>query len=118
MRDYSQNKESLVLKSIFDIIGGFNEGYIECFEDVHLNVDCLNRNLKNYFVPDAVCYHLESQTRNKSGDKLRRESEDYSTRIIPYILKNKKTYKYFENISEKDLEIIVKQMMEKSLINH
>jgi GT2 family glycosyltransferase len=103
----------MIRKDIFNKIGGFNQGYLECFEDVELNIDCLSRNLKNYFVPDAVCYHYESQTRNKSEDKIKREGEDYTKRLIPYILTNKKCYDYFENISAKDLELIVSQTVKK-----
>jgi GT2 family glycosyltransferase len=114
---YPQTKEvfgntaafMMIKKDIFNKIGGFNQGYQECFEDVELNIDCLNRNLKNYFVPDAVCYHYESQTRNKDGKKWEKEAEDYTKRIVPYILANKKTYNYFENIKANDLEMIVRQ---------
>jgi GT2 family glycosyltransferase len=81
----------LIKKEIFNKIGGFNQGYKECFEDVELNIDCLNRNLKNYFVSEAVCYHYESQTRNKDPEKLQRESEDYVNRIIPYILDSERS---------------------------
>lgn len=101
----------LIKKDIFNLIGGFYESYKECFEDVQLNIDCLNRNLKNYFASDAVCYHYESQTRNKSDKKWQNEAEDYTQRIIPYILKNKKTYKHFENVSEKDMEMIVERTL-------
>jgi len=97
----------MIRKDIFNKIGGFNQGYKECFEDVELNIDCINRNLKNYFVSDAVCYHYESQTRNKDGKKWEREIEDYMKRIIPYIIDSEKCYNYFENVSAKDLKIII-----------
>jgi len=99
----------MIKKEIFNKIGGFNQGYQECFEDVELNIDCLTRNLKNYFVPDAVCYHYESQTRNKSGEKLKREGEDYIKRLIPFIITSKKCHNHFENVSAKDLEMIINQ---------
>jgi GT2 family glycosyltransferase len=115
----AQNKEvfgntaafMMIKKDIFNKIGGFNQGYKECFEDVELNIDCLQRNLKNYFVSDAVCYHYESQTRKNDPQKLEREGEDYTKRLIPYIITNKKTYNYFENVSAKDLEILVGRTM-------
>jgi GT2 family glycosyltransferase len=97
----------MIKKDIFNKIGGFNESYKECFEDVELNIECLNRNLKNYFVHDSICYHYESQTRNGDGEKWKRETEDYTNRIIPFIINNKKTYKYFENMSENDVEILI-----------
>jgi GT2 family glycosyltransferase len=99
----------MINKDLFNKIGGFSEDYNECFEDVHLNIDCLNYNRKNIFVGDAVCYHLESQTRNKDGEKQRRESEDYTQRIIPYILQNKKTYNYFSNVKPDVLTQILAQ---------
>ncbi len=101
----------MIKKDIFNKIGGFNQGYKECFEDVELNIDCLTRNLKNYFVSDAVCYHYESQTRNKDSEKLKRESEDYTKRIIPYIIDNEKCYNYFDNISSKDLKFLINNTM-------
>jgi len=99
----------MIKREIFNKIGGFNQGYKECFEDVELNIDCLTRNLKNIFVPDAVCYHYESQTRKNDPQKLRREAEDYEKRLIPMIINSKKCYNYFENVSAKDLEMIITQ---------
>ena len=97
----------LINKKLFINIGGFSEDYNECFEDVQLNIDCLNRGKKNVFIGDAVCYHYESQTRNKDSEKQKREGEDYTKRIIPYIIENKKTYKYFTNVKPDVLEQIL-----------
>ncbi len=99
----------LMNKKLFDNIGGFSEDYNECFEDVQLNIDCLTRGKKNIFLGDAVCYHYESQTRNIDGEKQKREGEDYTQRIIPYIIKNKKTYKYFSNVNPEVLTDILKK---------
>ena len=99
----------MINKKLFTDIGGFNTSYRECFEDVELNIECINRNKENIFVGDAVCYHYESQTRNKSEEKLKRESEDYTKKLIPFILNNKKTYNYFSNIKAKDFEAIMGQ---------
>jgi GT2 family glycosyltransferase len=101
----------MIKKDMFNKIGGFNQGYQECFEDVELNIDCLTRNLKNIFIPDAVCYHYESQTRKNDPEKLKREGEDYTKRLIPLIVTSKKTYNYFENVSAQDLELLVGQTM-------
>ena len=46
---------------------------LECFEDVELNIKCLNRRLKNYFLGESVAYHYESQTRKKDPNKLKKE---------------------------------------------
>jgi GT2 family glycosyltransferase len=103
----------MISKKLFNEIGGFNTEYRECFEDVQLNVECINKNKDNIFVGEAVCYHYESQTRNKSEEKMKRESEDYSKRIIPFILKSKKTYNYFTNIKAKDFEKMLEQQNER-----
>jgi len=99
----------MIPKKLFNDIGGFNTEYRECFEDVELNVECINRGKDNMFVGEAVCYHYESQTRNKSEDKLKREAEDYTKKLIPFILRNKKTYNYFTNIKAKDFEEMLKK---------
>jgi len=97
----------MVSKYLFNKIGKFSESYLECFEDVELNLECLSRNRKNIFVSDAVCYHYESQTRNKDEDKLLREGNDYR-KIIPKIVSNKKTYEYFSNVNKTILEQLFK----------
>jgi GT2 family glycosyltransferase len=108
----------MIQKELFQAIGGFDVSYRECFEDVQLNIECINRNRDNLFVGDAVCYHLESQTRNKSEDKLKRESEDYTKKLIPFILKNKRTYNYFTNIKAKDFEALLERGREQATQKH
>lgn len=98
----------MINKELFSKIGGFNTNYRECFEDVELNIQCLNHNKENIFCGDAVCYHYESQTRNKDEKKARREYEDYSRLLIPFVVNNKKTYHYFDNIDAKNLDHIIK----------
>ena len=101
----------MVRKEVFNKIGGFNQGYTECFEDVALSIDCLSRNLKNHFVPEAVCYHYESQTRKNDPDKLKRQADDYTKRLIPLIITSKKCHNHFENVSAQDLETLIGQTM-------
>jgi len=60
----------LVSKELFLEIGGFNEVYTECFEDVEFNLQCLIKNKVNVTCSKAVCYHLESQTRQRVGEEL------------------------------------------------
>lgn len=79
----------MIQKELFDSIGGFNESYIECFEDVELNLECLFQSRNNITICDAVAYHYESVTRNKSADKLNRVNEDYKRIFNYYIEKNK-----------------------------
>jgi GT2 family glycosyltransferase len=105
----------MINKNLFQEIGGFDSSYRECFEDVQLNIECINRNKDNIFLGEAVCYHYESQTRNKSQEKLKRESEDYTKKLIPFILKNKKTYNYFSNIKAKDFENLLEQSRQQQM---
>ena len=60
----------LVSKELFLEIGGFNEIYNECFEDVEFNLQCLIKNKVNVTTNKAVCYHLESQTRQRVGEEI------------------------------------------------
>ena len=59
----------LINKNLFDEIGGFSEEYVECFEDVELNLQCFLKGKKNFTNSNAVCYHLESQTRGQKIDQ-------------------------------------------------
>jgi GT2 family glycosyltransferase len=59
----------LVSKSLFEEINGFNEGYCGCFEDVEFNLSCLLKNKVNITTSKGVCYHLESQTRERIVEK-------------------------------------------------
>lgn len=60
----------LTSKKLWDDIGGLNENYKVCFEDVEYNLECLvNRKLKNITLCDAVCFHYESLTRGRGIDK-------------------------------------------------
>ncbi len=60
----------LMNRNLFEEIGGFNEAYNVCFEDVELNLECVLRDKINYTLTNAVCYHLESQTRGRSVDNV------------------------------------------------
>lgn len=58
----------MVNKNLFESIGGFNENYKECFEDVEFNLSCYLKGKRNLTNSNAVCYHFESQTRGRSVD--------------------------------------------------
>jgi GT2 family glycosyltransferase len=73
------------------LVGGLNEGYSECFEDVEYNMQLLLRGKQNVVDLGAVCYHHESQTRTRSQEKQQRESRDMSERMMPFIKENEKT---------------------------
>jgi len=78
----------LINKHLFNKAHGFNEKYIECFEDVELNLEVLKMGKSNINISDAVCWHRESSTRSKSEHKDIRQTKDYNERLIPYINKN------------------------------
>ena len=88
----------LINKDLFNNIGGFNQSYIECFEDVELNMECLNRNKENYFLDSAVCYHYESVSRGKSQEAVNRLLQDYKNNLLPFIFNNKRVHKYIKGL--------------------
>jgi len=75
----------LIEKNLFLKVGGFNPMYVECFEDAELNFSVLLEGKVNLFVSDAVAYHYESKTRDKSDEKLERLQQDYRERLFPFI---------------------------------
>jgi GT2 family glycosyltransferase len=77
----------MINRLLFDKIGGFNESYTECFEDVELNISAKLIGKDNLFCSTAVCYHYESQTRNDNNSKIERIQDDYVRFLQPYILK-------------------------------
>ncbi len=55
----------LTSKELWDRIGGLNETYERCFEDVEFNLACLLNGKKNKTLYGAICWHYESATREK-----------------------------------------------------
>jgi hypothetical protein len=49
---------------------------------------CIISGLKNYISSKSVSYHYESKSRNDDEDKLKRQSIDFSERLIPFINDN------------------------------
>ena len=89
----------LISKELFEKAGMFPEHYNECFEDVELNLKLLTLGKENIFEPNAVAYHLESQTRNLDTEKDVRQQQDYE--VLTGFIKNnlpkiKKTMKIFQ----------------------
>lgn len=85
----------LINKDLFNSIGGFNENYIECFEDVELNLNCILRKKQNKTLCNAVAYHIESVTRNKSINKNKNTSMDYNLNLKPFIVNNESKLKKY-----------------------
>jgi len=80
----------MINKETFKLCGGFNETYINCFEDVELNLKCIILGFKNYYDGSLVSYHYESQTRNEDPDNVDKLNKDYSERLFPFISANQK----------------------------
>jgi GT2 family glycosyltransferase len=78
----------MIRKKLFLKIGGYNENYTTCFEDVELNLTCLIFGFKNYYDGSLVAYHYESKTRGKNIENSKKESLDYSETLLPFIQKN------------------------------
>lgn len=74
----------LIKKDLFLKYGGFNENYIECLEDVELNIKCKYDGLKNITVSDAVAIHYESISRNKILGGNERFMVDYN-RLMNFV---------------------------------
>lgn len=72
----------LISKDLFTTLGYFNENYLECFEDVELNLKCKLLGLNNITVSDAVAYHYESISRNKIAGGNARFEIDYYRLIV------------------------------------
>ncbi len=81
-------------KRLFNEIGGYNEEYTECFEDVEYNIECILRGRKNIFLGNAVAHHYESQTRNDDPKQLERIMDDWDNRLIHKIKANQDIIKY------------------------
>jgi GT2 family glycosyltransferase len=64
-------------KELFIEIGGFNEQYLDCFEDVEYNLQCLLHQKQNVYIPKKAM-HYESSTRNKNPQKTQLQQRDGS----------------------------------------
>jgi GT2 family glycosyltransferase len=84
----------MIRKNVFMKCGMFNENYINCFEDVELNLQCLLMGYKNYFSGKSVAYHYESVSRNEDLDNLKKLNEDYNKNLVPFVDKN---FNYLKN---------------------
>ena len=86
MRDVMGNTFAFAMTPmvVWKKIGGLNENYLECFEDVEYNINCIVNGKANYFIGDEYGIHDESSSRSKSDAKLQRESIDFK-KLIDYI---------------------------------
>tara|TARA_Y100000310_G_C20683749_1_gene817662 strand:- start:91 stop:1539 length:1449 start_codon:yes stop_codon:yes gene_type:complete len=66
----------LINKNLFHNIGGFNEKYTQCYEDVELSLTALINKKTNIVVNDAVCYHKEGISRDIDHPDVAKEYKD------------------------------------------
>tara|TARA_R110002020_G_scaffold377631_1_gene588702 strand:- start:2293 stop:3819 length:1527 start_codon:yes stop_codon:yes gene_type:complete len=76
----------LIEKKLFKSIGMFNEEYLDCLEDVELNLACILNGRINCLAGNGVAYHYESKTRKTDGQI---KQEDFG-RMVQYIKSNPK----------------------------
>lgn len=84
----------MIRKTTFIKCGMFNEGYVEYFEDVELNLSCILMGYKNYFSGKSVAHHYESKSRNEVEGINERQQQD-GVRLNEFMNKNGR--KIFEN---------------------
>jgi GT2 family glycosyltransferase len=77
----------MINTNTFKQIGMFNEEYIDCYEDVELNLMLLLKGFENYNVGTYTAYHYESKTRNVEGNK-KVSMYDLNQTLTPFIKKN------------------------------
>ena len=75
-------------KNLFEKIGGFNESYRVCFEDVELNLQCIVHGFENICDGSLVAYHYESQTRTNSSDEIDMMVNDFKEITGTFIQNN------------------------------
>lgn len=88
--------------NVWKKLGGLNEIFDECFEDVEFNLKCILNGKTNYFIGDEYAIHDESSSRNKSQEKLQKESLDYQkiVKIISGYMWNERLQKLIKFINK------------------
>jgi GT2 family glycosyltransferase len=86
----------MVSKDLFLSLGGFNEDYIEWFEDVEFNLKSIVAGRVNYFVGNAVAYHYESPIGVDDPEKMAKQNEDFLKlfTFIEHHINNSKIIQY------------------------
>lgn len=83
----------MISKTKFKKCNMFNENYIECFEDVELNLQCEINGYTNFMCGSAVAYHLESKSRDENSKKDANMVIDFREKLEPFIRRNLKKIK-------------------------
>ncbi|HEY3790050.1 MAG TPA: glycosyltransferase family 2 protein, partial [Urbifossiella sp.] len=69
----------LMPRTVFESVGGFDEGFVLAFNDVDLCLSVLQAGYRVVWTPDAELYHLESKTRGyeDTSEKQARFKREY-----------------------------------------
>jgi len=89
-----------VRKTTFIKSNMFNEQYLNCFEDVELNLKLISLGYENIYDGSLVAYHYESQTRNENPDNIKTLIEDYQNSLFPFISKNWGSFKKYVEVAQ------------------
>jgi GT2 family glycosyltransferase len=79
----------MIRKNVFEKIGGFNEVYRVCFEDVELNFQCIINGFDNIYDGSLVAYHYESQTRKNNDEEILMMQQDLGQVLTKFVRDNK-----------------------------
>tara|TARA_R110002167_G_scaffold9579_14_gene44335 strand:- start:1765 stop:2577 length:813 start_codon:yes stop_codon:yes gene_type:complete len=74
----------MVTRETFYLVGGFNNQYNECFEDVEFNMEVCLAGYNNIYLDSVSAIHAESVSRTKSREAIERLLEDYNKNLVPY----------------------------------
>lgn len=74
----------MINKQAFVDVGGFPEGYMECFEDVELNMRLKLAGYDNTYIGYVTATHHESVTRGKDRTAIMKLESDYLNNLFPY----------------------------------
>ena len=83
----------MVRKNLFNRIGGFNEKYKICFEDVEFNFNCIIQGFDNIYDGNLVAYHYESQTRKNDDEEIFTMQRDLNDILVKFVHENKQKLK-------------------------
>jgi len=75
----------MIRKNTFLRLGGFNEKFKHCYEDVYLNLQLIKSGYNNYFLGNCVAYHYESTTRIIDETTKKEMMDDFNEHILTYV---------------------------------
>ena len=80
------NTAALMLtnKKTFSTVGGFDEIFTECWEDIHLNMRYILEGYDNWYLDHVHATHRESSTRTQDDPALLRLRIDYTYKLKPW----------------------------------